>query len=335
MYFFINKEEIQEEICTLNVYRCEALRMFSFTHLDFQQPNAAGGNPTIPQQALFSMEKLSHNVEELAINCPDAMEILNQENVFHKVEFLRLQCFDETPTIFLNDLHTTFPNLKMFQVRNSSFETLFTTKATIGHFNMQISNQIRSLILYELENLKYIWQEDFPLYHPLLQYLEILSAWNCPSLISLVPSSTSFTNLRYLNVENCKELIYLMTSTTAKSLVQLTHLVITNCEKMLDVMKIDEEKAEENIIFENLENIEFTSLPSFRSFCYEKQAFVFPSLLRFIVKGCPRMKIFSSGVTVAPCLTNIEVEEGKMRWKGDLNTTIEQLFIEKVHNCLC
>jgi hypothetical protein len=104
---------------------------------------------------------------------------------------------------------------------------------------------------------------------------------------------------------------------------------------MLDVMKIDEEKAEENIIFENLENIEFTSLPSFRSFCYEKQAFVFPSLLRFIVKGCPRMKIFSSGVTVAPCLTNIEVEEGKMRWKGDLNTTIEQLFIEKVHNCLC
>jgi hypothetical protein len=41
-----------------NVYRCEALRMFSFTHLDFQQPNAAGGNPTIPQQALFSMEKV-------------------------------------------------------------------------------------------------------------------------------------------------------------------------------------------------------------------------------------------------------------------------------------
>ncbi|KAK2387459.1 hypothetical protein QL285_061248 [Trifolium repens] len=312
----------------LEVRDCDSLEAV-FVVKDFQQPNAAGGNPTIPQQALFSMEKLSHNVEELAINCPDAMEILNQENVFHKVEFLRLQCFDETPTIFLNDLHTTFPNLKMFQVRNSSFETLFTTKATIGHFNMQISNQIRSLILYELENLKYIWQEDFPLYHPLLQYLEILSAWNCPSLISLVPSSTSFTNLRYLNVENCKELIYLMTSTTAKSLVQLTHLVITNCEKMLDVMKIDEEKAEENIIFENLENIEFTSLPSFRSFCYEKQAFLFPSLLRFIVKGCPRMKIFSSGVTVAPCLTNIEVEEGKMRWKGDLNTTIEQIVHRK------
>jgi hypothetical protein len=43
------------------------------------------------------------------------------------------------------------------------------------------------------------------------------------------------------------------------------------------------------------------------------------------------MKIFSSEVTVAPYLIKIEVEEGKMRWKGDLNKTIEQLFIEKVH----
>ncbi|WJX31885.1 hypothetical protein P8452_20272 [Trifolium repens] len=318
-----------------NVYRCEALRMFSFTHLDFQQPNAAGGNPTIPQQALFSIEKLSHNVGELAINCPDAIEILNQENVFHKVKFLRLQCFNETPTIFLNELHSTFPNLEMFQVRNSSFETLFPTEATIGHCNMQISNQIRTLYLYELENLKHIWQEDFPLYHPLPQDLEILSAWNCPSLISLVPSSTSFTNLTFLKVENCKELFYLITSSTAKSLVQLSTLKILNCEKMLDVVKIDEEKAEENIKFENLEYLELSSLPSFRSFCYEKQAFIFPSLLRFIVKGCPQMKIFSSGVTVAPYLTEIEVEEEKMRWKGDLNTTIEQLFIEKVHNCLC
>ncbi|GAU50630.1 hypothetical protein TSUD_131650, partial [Trifolium subterraneum] len=312
-----------------NVYRCEALRMFSFNHLDFQQPNGVGGNPTIPQQALFSIEKLSPNLEELAIICPDAMEILNEENVFHKVEFLRLQCFDETPTIFLNDFFTAFPHLKTFQVRNSSFETLFPTKATISHRSLQISNQIRTLFLYELENLKHIWQEDFPLDHPLLQDLEILSARNCPSLINLVPSSTSFTNLTYLEVDNCKELIYLITSSTAKSLVQLTTLIIRNCEKMLDVVKIDEEKAEENIVFENLECLGLSSLPSFRSFCYGKQAFIFPSFLRFFLEGCPQMKIFSSGVTVAPCLRVIFVEEGKMRWKGDLNTTIEQLFIEQ------
>jgi len=265
------------------------------------------------------------------------LEILNgycQENIFHKVEFLRLQCFDETPTILPNDFHTIFPNLETFEVRNSSFETLFLAKGTTCYLSMQMSNQIRELWLFELENLKLVWQEDFPLDHPLFQYLEELNVVNCPSLICLVPSSTSFTNLTYLIVENCKELIYLITYSTAKSLVQLKILKIKNCEKMLDVVKIDEEKAEENIIFENLEYLKFTSLSSLRSFCYGKQAIIFPSLLFCTVKGCPQMKIFSSALTVAPCLTRIEVEEKDMRWKGDLNTTIEQMFKEKVHNVI-
>jgi len=276
-------------------------------------------------------------LEELAVNGTDMLRILNgdcKENMFHKVEFVRLQLFDETPTIFFKDFHKIFPNLKEFQVRNSSFEILFPTKGTTDHLNKQISKQLRMLMLFELEKLEYIWQEDFPLDHPLLQYLEDLRLLNCPSLISLVPSSTSFTNLTCLEVGDCKELVYLITCSTAKSLVQLKALKIKNCEKMLDVVKIDDEKAEEKIVFENLEYLEFTSLSGLRSFCYGKQAFIFPSLLFFIVKGCPQMKIFSSALTVAPYLVAIEVEEKNKRWKGDLNTTIEQMFIEKVHNVI-
>ncbi|XP_024632087.1 uncharacterized protein [Medicago truncatula] len=318
---------------TLNVYRCEALRMFSFNNSDLQQPYSVDENQDMLfQQPLFCIEKLSLNLEELAVNGKDMLGILNgyvQENIFHKVKFLRLQCFDETPTILLNDFHTIFPNVETFQVRNSSFETLFTTKGTTSYLSMQTSNQIRKLWLFELDKLKHIWQEDFPLDHPLLQYLEELRVVNCPSLISLVPSSTSFTNLTHLKVDNCKELIYLIKISTAKSLVQLKALNIINCEKMLDVVKIDDDKAEENIVFENLEYLEFTSLSNLRSFCYGKQTFIFPSLLSFIVKGCPQMKIFSCALTVAPCLTSIKVEEENMRWKGDLNTTIEQMFIEK------
>jgi len=248
-----------------------------------------------------------------------------QENIFHKVKFLRLQCFDETPTIILNDFHTIFPNVETFQVRNSSYETLFPIKGTTCY-------QIRKLWVFDLEKLEHIWQEEFPLDHPLFQCLEDLHVVNCPCLTSLVPSSTSFTNLTHLKVDNCKELVYLITYSTAKSLVQLKALKVTNCEKVLDVVKIDDEKAEENIVFENLEYLEFTSLSSLRSFCYGKQAFIFPSLLYFIAKGCPQMKIFSSALAVAPYLRAIKVEEENMRWKGDLNTTIEQMFIEKVHN---
>jgi hypothetical protein len=101
---------------------------------------------------------------------------------------------------------------------------------------------------------------------------------------------------------------------------------------MLDVVKIDDEKAEKEIIFENLEYMEFTSMSSLGSFCYGNQTFIFPSLVYFIVKGCRQMEIFSPGVTVAPYLTEIEVGEETTQWKGDINTTIQHLFLEKVHN---
>jgi hypothetical protein len=101
---------------------------------------------------------------------------------------------------------------------------------------------------------------------------------------------------------------------------------------LLDVVKINEDKADEVIIFENLEIMDFTSLSSLRSFCYGKQTFIFPSLLHLIVQGCPQMKIFTSEDTIAPFLTAVQVENKKKRWKVDLNTTIKQLFVEQVRN---
>ncbi|KAL5067585.1 hypothetical protein RYX36_018472 [Vicia faba] len=246
-----------------------------------------------------------------------------QENIFPKIQLLRLQHFDETPTIFLNDFHAILPNLTTLQLRNSCFETLFPSKGTPGNLNDELSKQIKELWLYELEKMKYICHEDFPL------NLEELYVSSCPCLICLIPSSTSFTNMTTLEVNDCKELFYLITSSTAKSLVQLRELKIKKCEKMLDVVKIDDEKVEEDIIFENLKILKFITLLSLRSFSSGKQTFIFPSLVRFVVKGCPQMKNFSLGVTQAPCLTEIEVEKENLRWKGDLNTTIEQLFIEK------
>jgi hypothetical protein len=224
-----------------------------------------------------------------------------------------------------------FPNVVKLQVGDSSFETLFRTTG-IDHLNSRSPKQIRDLELFELEQLRCIWQEDFPLEHLVVHNLEGLSIRNCPNLISFVPSSVSLKNLTNLEVDSCKGLIYLITTETAKSLVQLTRLVIRNCEMMLDVVKIDQEKAEEDIIFENLEILELSSLLSLRSFCYGKQTFIFPSLLHLNVQGCPQMEIFSSGVTIAPFLTAVEVENEKKRWKVDLNTTIKQLFVEQVRN---
>jgi hypothetical protein len=273
-------------------------------------------------------------LEDLALCGKDALKILNgccPENLFQKVEFLRLQCFEETPITFLNGFHEMFPNVVTLQVRGSSFETLFLT-AGIDHLNSQSPKQIRNLWLLDLEQLRFIWQEDFPIDHFVVQDLEGLCIVNCPNLITLVPPSFSLKNLTDLEVVNCKGLIYLITTETAKSLVQLKRLKIEKCEMLLDAVKINEDKADENIIFENLEIMDFTSLSSLRSFCYGKQTFIFPSLLHLIVEGCPQMELFSSGVTIAPFLTAVQVENNKKRWKDDLNTTIKQLFVDQVRN---
>ncbi|KAK2400429.1 hypothetical protein QL285_050134 [Trifolium repens] len=317
----------------LEVRDCDSLETV-FDVKGFQQPNQVDEIHDMPFQiALFSIEKVSPDLKELSLYAKDALKILNgccQENLFQKVEVLRLQCFEETPITFLNGFHAMFPNVVKLQVGDSSFETLFRTTG-IDHLNSRSPKQIRDLELFELEQLRCIWQEDFPLEHLVVHNLEGLSIRNCPNLISFVPSSVSLKNLTNLEVDSCKGLIYLITTETAKSLVQLTRLVIKNCEMMLDVVEIDQEKAEEDIIFENLEILEFSSLLSLRSFCYGngKQTFIFPSLLYLNVQGCPQMEIFSSGVTIAPFLTEVEVENEKKRWKVDLNTTIKQLFVEQ------
>ncbi|RHN79200.1 hypothetical protein MtrunA17_Chr1g0174531 [Medicago truncatula] len=70
---------------TLNVYRCEALRMFSFNNSDLQQPYSVDENQDMLfQQPLFCIEKLGPNLEQMAINGRDVLGILNQENIFHK-----------------------------------------------------------------------------------------------------------------------------------------------------------------------------------------------------------------------------------------------------------
>jgi len=378
--FYPGKHTLEcPSLTKLNVFQCEALRMFSFNYSSFR-PDQVDEIHDMPfQQALFPIEKVkppvlilvfvffiiveiklkrrtvsslvqsitdfvlkyfifqvSPDLEDLALYEKDAVEILNgcyQENLFQKVEILHLYCFKETPITFLNGFNAMCPNLATLEVHSSSFETLLVTGG-VDNLNSRSPKQIKNLWLFELEQLRFIWQEDFPVDHFAMQGLEGLRIGNCPNLITLIPSSLSFKNLTNLDLDYCNGLIHLMTTKTAKSLVQLKRLIVANCEMMLDVVKLDQEKAEEEIIFENLETLELSSLLSLRSFCYGKQGLIFPSLLHVVVKGCPQMKIFSSGFTIAPFLTAIEVENEKKRWKDDLNTTIEQLFIEQVHKAI-
>ncbi|QHO18839.1 uncharacterized protein DS421_11g323940 [Arachis hypogaea] len=305
--------------------------MFTFNNSILQQPHQTKEIPPIPQ-ALFSIEKLSCNLlEELALNGKDAMMIINghmEEVKFPKVKFLRMECVHDTQLTCWNDLLEIFPNVVNLQVRTSSVQTLFPVEET-AHCNTTIAQQVKELYLNDMEHLKHIWHEDFLSDQLVPRNLESLIIDTCPSMVNVVSYSVSFQNLKELSVENCKGMTHLITSSIAKSLVQLERLFVINCEMIKDVVNVDEEEeAEENIIFENLEYLKLSILNSLRSFCYGKHALIFPSLIEFVVEECPQMEIFSPGSIIAPFLREVEVENKRKRWKDDLNTTIEQLFKE-------
>ncbi|KAF7825711.1 putative Rpp4C4 [Senna tora] len=260
-----------------------------------------------------------HSLKELSVYHCEALQIFS----FDHSDFLH------PPNKYIQQSLFTFenvcPNLELLTLNEKDAMMLFSAEGISQH-SIGAPSQFRELLLTDLDQLEYIWNEDFQS-DALIQNLDRLQIIGCPSLVILLPS-ISFQSLTTLYVDGCKRLTYLIRSLTAKSLVRLKELAIKNC-KMIEQVVIDEEEAKEEFIFESLEYLELISLSSFKSFCSGKHTFIFPSLVGLTITGCPKMQTFSPGVIIAPFLTAVVVENQKKRWKDDLNTTIKQLFIDK------
>ena len=50
------------------------------------------------------------------------------------------------------------------------------------------------------------------------------------------------------------------------------------------------------------------------------------------MKGCPKMKIFSTSLVTTPKLKSVKVEDNEWHWQDDLNTTI-QVYLERHRVC--
>ncbi|KAF2294860.1 hypothetical protein GH714_024572 [Hevea brasiliensis] len=160
-----------------------------------------------------------------------------------------------------------------------------------------------------------------------LRSLEEFCVWYCDSLITLAPSSASFQNLTTLEMWICNGLVSLVTSSTAKSLVQLTRMKMISCRGLKEIVANDGNERKEDIIFSKLGKLERFSLPSLVSFCSADHSFKFPSLTEVIVSGCPKMQVFSKGVLSTPRLLVVR-HDGQECWNGNLNDTVQQLFAE-------
>ncbi|KAK8277793.1 hypothetical protein V6Z12_D10G296500 [Gossypium hirsutum] len=126
----------------------------------------------------------------------------------------------------------------------------------------------------------------------------------------------------------------LATPLIVESLVQLTTMEVSNCTKMTEIVA-NEGDYHQTIVVRNLKCLQLSNLESLTSFCPGSYTFNFLCLEEVVVEGCPKLKIFSEGVLSTPQLQSVKKGSLYMNrcWAGDLNTTIQQLYMEKV-GCL-
>ncbi|TXG69535.1 hypothetical protein EZV62_004470 [Acer yangbiense] len=267
-------------------------------------------------------EKKVFSSDDLILSANEIRMILQKfpEHKFSKVE--SLEVFDDESTIFPLDILKRFQNLYCLKLSYTSYKEIFSCEEVEKHADTLA--QIKGLGLEKLDDLEQMWKQDSRS-DLILHNLQALEVVECNSLITVVPTSASFQNLRYMVVSGCNGLRSLVTAAVAKSLVQLERLQIRNCNEMTEVVAIDGDVKEDEIIFNNLEELEMTNLSNLTSFYSGNYTLNFPSLNELQVTRCPKMKFFSSGISSIPMLQQIEWGSSKYNLEGDLNTTIQRI----------
>ncbi|GAY66750.1 hypothetical protein CUMW_251280 [Citrus unshiu] len=300
----------------LLVHRCDKLKIFA---ADLSQNNEndqlgiPAQQPLLPFVVKILMYSQAHesrdrivivpNLKELSLSGKDVKLILQADfpqHLFGSLKQLEILGDDSACFPIWNVLER-FHNLEILALVYFSFnEEEFSKEGCLEKHVGKLA-MINELKLHRHYHLKQLCKQDSKL-GPIFQYLEILKVYYCQSLLILLPSSSvSFGNLTKLVAFGCKELIHLVTSSTAKTLVRLVAIEIYGCRAMTEVVTNDKDGVEkEEIVFRKLKTLELFDLDSLTSFCSANYTFKFPSLQDLYVIGCPKMKIFTTGESITP-----------------------------------
>ncbi|KAH1199672.1 hypothetical protein GmHk_18G052974 [Glycine max] len=298
-YFYNEKHSLEWPMLTqLDVYHCDKLKLFTTENhsgevADIEYPLRA----SIDQQAVFSVEKVMPSLEHQATTCEDNMIgqgqfVANAAHLLQNLKVLKLMCYheDDESNIFSSGLLEEISSIENLEVFCSSFNEIISSQIPSTNYTKVLS-KLKKLHLKSLQQLNSIGLEHSWV-EPLLKTLETLEVFSCPNMKNLVPSTVPFSNLTSLNVEECHGLVYLFTSSTAKSLGQLKHMSIRDCQAIQEIVSRegDQESNDEEITFEQLRVLSLESLPSIVGIYSGKYKLKFPSLDQVTLMECPQMK---------------------------------------------
>ncbi|XP_044477768.1 uncharacterized protein LOC123205035 isoform X2 [Mangifera indica] len=315
----------------LEVCNCDKIKIFTSEYMSFYDKNE-GQHDIWEKQSLFLAEKINPNLEKLTLSRSDDMiKLLHQfPEKFCRCTIEIKQ--DKSANISVGILQRSV-KLEKLILSDCSYEEIFTCGEDEKHTKILI--QIKSLELRDLSDAKYLWGKGSKL-DSLLQNLEVLEVRCCDRMINVLPSSASFENLTVLTVWGCDGLMNLLTPSIAKNLVQLREMTIGRCKMMAEIVsnKTEDVAAEDEIVFGKLKLLSLEDLQNLICFYSGNYALKFPSLEELTVDECPMMMTFSVGNLNTPSLQKVKRDrwdEGKWSWKGELNTTIQQLYEEKIN----
>ncbi|KAF3434272.1 hypothetical protein FNV43_RR25375 [Rhamnella rubrinervis] len=230
---------------------------------------------------------IARQLEKIKIAGCEMME----EIVTHEIEDDGdMEVIDEFPQLCFLELRNVSKlkrfcsKLKKTDISQNKEETLI-LDSVVPFFNGKFSFPKLETLVLEGIHVKKIWDDE------------------------LLPSSTSFHNLRKLLVTRCKFLKYLFSSATASCFEHLCILEISECRMMKEVMSRTE--SMDKMSFPKLNYLKLQRLPDLVTFSSE--IFIeFPMLTRLCIEDCPEFKTFTS------------------KSEGKFSTTIPSLFNENV-----
>ncbi|EOY11255.1 NB-ARC domain-containing disease resistance protein, putative isoform 2 [Theobroma cacao] len=313
------------------IYGCHKMEIFA-------SENIRSFGESTNQQPLFWVNEVTFpNLEELKLEWNDIMkEIWHGQlraNFFYKLKVLELIHFPDKSAVFPHCFIQSLPNLEKLVVSEASFSHIFHFEGFDGEKNRASAiTSLNELVLSELPELTHLWKEE---YHPIAAFCELrtLQVRDCGKLKILAPSAVSFENLTTLEVSRCHGYVNLIACSTAKSLVQLTRMTITDCEMIEKIIACESEEVKGDIVFTELKYLQLSCLPNMASFCLGDHNLEFPILEKMIVRECPKMKIFCQGDLSTPQLQKVilteDGDEENGQWEGDLKTTIKRMFEEE------
>uniref|UniRef100_F6HU12 Disease resistance protein At4g27190-like leucine-rich repeats domain-containing protein n=1 Tax=Vitis vinifera TaxID=29760 RepID=F6HU12_VITVI len=151
-----------------------------------------------------------------------------------------------------------------------------------------------------------------------------------PLLTYLSGLGQIFKNLHSIEVHGCGNLIYLVTSSMAKTLVQLKVLTIEKCELVEEIVRHEGGEEPYDIVFSKLQRLRLVNLQSLKWFYSARCIFKFPSLEQFLVKRCPQMEFFCERVASTPRVKEVKIDDHVEEHLGcDFNTIIRNTTLEK------